>query len=97
MLENPLTLDPQVRDMVTKVTCPFLSSVVHQELLSVRGATSNPLASIEDVRARGNTGGGDLGDLLSHPIRARKGCSGQSCRRSSSPRSSSSDGSPSGS
>jgi hypothetical protein len=66
MLENPLTLDPQVRDMMveTKVTCPFLGSVVHQELLSVRGAAGNPLASIEEVRALGNTGGGDLGDLL---------------------------------
>jgi hypothetical protein len=66
MLETPLTLDPQARDTMveTKVTCPFLGSVVHQELLSVRGAAGNPLASIEDVRALGNTGGGDLGDLL---------------------------------
>jgi hypothetical protein len=66
MLENVLALDPQFRDQMvaTKVTCPFLGSLVHQELLSVRGAIDNPLASIEDVRRLGNEGGGDLGDLL---------------------------------
>jgi hypothetical protein len=48
----------------TKVTCPFLGSLVHQELLSVRGTAGNPLARIEDVRRLGNEGGGDLGDLL---------------------------------
>jgi len=66
MLESPLALDPRVRDLMveTKVTCPFLGSLVHQELLSVRGATGDPLASIEDVRRLGNEGGGDLGDLL---------------------------------
>ncbi len=66
MLESPLALDPQVRDLMveTKVTCPFLGSLVHQELLSVRGAADNPLANIEDIRRLGNEGGGDLGDLL---------------------------------
>ena len=66
MPENALALDPQVRDQIveTKVTCPFLGSLVHQELLSVRGAADNPLANIEDVRRLGNEGGGDLGDLL---------------------------------
>jgi hypothetical protein len=66
MLESALTLDPQTRDLTveTKVTCPFLGSLVHQELLSVRGASGNPLAAIEDVRRLGNEGGGDLGDLL---------------------------------
>jgi hypothetical protein len=66
MPENALVLDPQVRDLMveTKVTCPFLGSLVHQELLSVRGAGDNPLAEIEDVRRLGNEGGGDLGDLL---------------------------------
>jgi hypothetical protein len=66
MPESALTLDPQVRDQIveTKVTCPFLGSLVHQELLSVRGAPHNPLADIEDVRRLGNEGGGDLGDLL---------------------------------
>jgi len=48
----------------TKVTCPFLGSAVHQKFLAVRGDADNPLASIEDVRRLGNSGGGDLGDLL---------------------------------
>jgi hypothetical protein len=66
MAENALVLDPELRDLMveTKVTCPFLGSLVHQELLSVRGAADNPLAEIEDVRRLGNEGGGDLGDLL---------------------------------
>jgi hypothetical protein len=66
MLENALALDPQVRNQIveTKVTCPFLGSLVHQEFLSVRGAADNPLANIEDIRRLGNEGGGDLGDLL---------------------------------
>jgi hypothetical protein len=66
MPENALVLDPEIRDLMvqTKVTCPFLGSLVHQELLSIRGAPDNPLAEIEDVRRLGNEGGGDLGDLL---------------------------------
>src|SRR5262245_28481603 len=48
----------------TKVTCPFLGSAVHQNLLAARGDANNPLASIEDVRRLGNSGGGNLGDLL---------------------------------
>jgi hypothetical protein len=47
-----------------KVTCPFLGTAVTTGKLSVRQAATNPLASIEDVRRLGNTGGGDLGDLL---------------------------------
>jgi hypothetical protein len=66
MPDNALTLDPQTRDKLveTKVTCPFLGSLVHQDLLALRDAPDNPLAAIEEVRARGNQGGGDLGDLL---------------------------------
>jgi hypothetical protein len=66
MPENALTLEPVVRDRMveTKVTCPFLGSVVHQDLLPVSSAPDNPLAGIEDVRRLGNEGGGDLGDLL---------------------------------
>ena len=66
MPEDALKLDPQARDLMvtTKVTCPFLGSLVHQELLGVKGAADNPLAGIEDVRRLGNAGGGDLGDLL---------------------------------
>jgi hypothetical protein len=47
-----------------KVTCPFLGSAVAQNFLAVKGEATNPLASIEDVRKLGNTGGGDLGDIL---------------------------------
>ena len=44
MPENALVLDPQARDLMveTKVTCPFLGSLVHQELNSVRAAADNP-------------------------------------------------------
>jgi len=47
-----------------KATCPFIGSAVAQGELPVRNNTNDPLASIEDVRRLGNTGGGDLGDLL---------------------------------
>ena len=50
--------------MEKKVTCPFIGSAVAQGKLLVRNDASNPLASLEDVRKLGNTGGGDLGDLL---------------------------------
>jgi len=47
-----------------KATCPFIGSAIAQGKLPVRNDTRNPLASIEDVRRLGNSGGGDLGDLL---------------------------------
>src|SRR5215469_7851955 len=47
-----------------KATCPFLGTAVATSSLPVRNEATNPLASIEDVRRLGNTGGGDLGDLL---------------------------------
>ncbi len=47
-----------------KATCPFVGSAVAQGKLPVRNDARNPLASIDDVRRLGNTGGGDLGDLL---------------------------------
>jgi hypothetical protein len=64
--EEKLTLDDAaIGEMVrTKVTCPFLGSAVRQRLLAVRGAAGNPLASIDEVQQLGNSGGGDLGDLL---------------------------------
>ncbi|MGZ5494341.1 MAG: hypothetical protein ACXWHG_12100 [Thermoanaerobaculia bacterium] len=48
----------------TKATCPFIGTAVATGALPVRNDADNPLASIDDVRALGNTGGGDLGDLL---------------------------------
>jgi len=61
-----LALDDGARDQMveTKITCPFLGSAVHQNVLAVRGDAGNPLASIEDVRQLGNSGGGDLGEVL---------------------------------
>lgn len=47
-----------------KATCPFLAAAVAEGQLSVRNDVNNPLASIEDVRALGNTGNGSLGHLL---------------------------------
>jgi hypothetical protein len=47
-----------------KVTCPFLGPAVAVHTLPVRNEAANPLASIEDLRQLGNSGGGDLGDLL---------------------------------
>lgn len=47
-----------------KAACPFIGSAISQGSLSVRNSAEHPLARIEDVRALGNSGGGDLGDLL---------------------------------
>lgn len=48
----------------TLVTCPFLGSAVAEGKLSIRNDAIGPLASIEDVRILGNSGGGDLGEVL---------------------------------
>ena len=48
----------------TKATCPFLGSAIASGDLAVRNDANHPLASVEDVRKLGNSGGGDLGDLL---------------------------------
>lgn len=47
-----------------KATCPFVGSVIAEGKLAVRNSAGDPLARIEDIRALGNSGGGDLGDLL---------------------------------
>jgi hypothetical protein len=47
-----------------KVTCPFVGTAVATGHLPVRNQATHPLAGIEDVRRLGNTGGGDLGDVL---------------------------------
>lgn len=63
---DPVPLSDQTRMqlVLAKVTCPFLGPAVATRQLAVRNAPDNPLASIEDIRVLGNTGGGDLGDLL---------------------------------
>jgi hypothetical protein len=56
--------DEQARLVERKATCPFIGSAVAQGRLPVRNDATDPLASIEDVKRLGNTGGGDLGDVL---------------------------------
>lgn len=47
-----------------KATCPFIGAAIAQGDLRVRNEAKDPLASIEDVRRLGNTGGGHLGEVL---------------------------------
>lgn len=47
-----------------KATCPFIGSALAEGALSVINDTKNPLASIDETKRLGNTGGGDLGGLL---------------------------------
>jgi hypothetical protein len=47
-----------------KVTCPFLAPAVATGALPVRNDAVRPLASIDDVKALGATGGGDLGEVF---------------------------------
>jgi hypothetical protein len=67
MQDEPLSLSSADLERIVeqKITCPFLGSAVRQQQLAVRHAADNPLARIEDVKMLGNTGGGDLGELLS--------------------------------
>ncbi len=69
MSDNPdksveLSRDEKALLVEEKATCPFVGSAVAQGKLVVRNNAKDPLASIEDIRGLGNTGGGDLGDLL---------------------------------
>jgi hypothetical protein len=69
MADNPnrvvsLTDSEKASVVEKKVTCPFVGSAIAQGDLGVRNEANNPLASIEDLRALGNSGGGDFGDLL---------------------------------
>lgn len=63
---QPVELSSDERTSVVeqKATCPFIGSAIAQGDLPVLNDANDPLASIEDVRRLGNTGGGDLGDLL---------------------------------
>jgi hypothetical protein len=69
MSDNPskpveLSDDEKALLVEKKATCPFIGSAIAQGKLPVRNDAKDPLASIEDARRLGNTGGGDLGDLL---------------------------------
>jgi hypothetical protein len=56
--------DEKSRLVETKVACPFVGSAVAEGRLAVRNSADDPLASIAEVRDLGNSGGGDLGNLL---------------------------------
>ena len=57
--------DSQLRLIVEKkVTCPFVGTAVATGRLPLLNAVTNPLARIEDVKILGNSGNGDLGDVL---------------------------------
>lgn len=66
--DKPLELsdDEKALLITKKATCPFIGSAIAESALPVRNTVNAPLASIENVRTLGNTGGGDLGDLLVH-------------------------------
>jgi hypothetical protein len=66
MTGDVIQLDPEALSEIVekKATCPFIGTAVATGHLPVRNEATNPVASIEDVRRLGNTGGGDLGDLL---------------------------------
>jgi hypothetical protein len=65
-VNKPANLSDEERATVVerKATCPFIASAIVSGELPVRNTAKDPLAGIEEVRALGNTGGGDLGDLL---------------------------------
>lgn len=66
MTQDPLQLGPEILSEIAekKATCPFIGSGVAMGVLPVRNEARNPLADIEDVRKLGDTGGGDLGEVL---------------------------------
>jgi hypothetical protein len=59
-----LSNDERALVVEKKATCPFIGAAVAESQLPVRNDRLNPLASIEDVRKLGNTGGGRLGEVL---------------------------------
>lgn len=63
---KPVELSDDEKSLLVerKATCPFIGSAIAQGKLPVRNDMKDPLASLDDVRRLGNTGGGDLGDLL---------------------------------
>jgi len=63
---QPVALSPEQRGQVAvkKGTCPFIGTAVATGSLPVRNSADKPLASIDDVVKLGNSGGGDLGNVL---------------------------------
>ncbi|MBS0345474.1 MAG: hypothetical protein JSR69_03360 [Proteobacteria bacterium] len=63
---HPVMLDDETRQRLAErqATCPFVGSLVAEGVLPVCNGADAPLARLEDIRTLGNSGGGDLGDLL---------------------------------
>jgi hypothetical protein len=76
MTEEAPQLGPEalIKIVQTKATCPFVGAAVSTGKLRVRNGATNPLASIEDVRGLGNSGDGDLGDVLAVFATGNHGC-----------------------
>ena len=66
MNTDPVSLSPDQKATLVqkKATCPFIGTAVATGNLPVRNDPNNPLASIDDVAKLGNSGGGDLGEVL---------------------------------
>lgn len=60
----PLNAAERQQVATKRATCPFIGSAVAMGALGVRNNAEKPLASIDDVVALGNSGGGDLGEVL---------------------------------
>lgn len=57
--------DEQLETIATKkATCPFMAAAVKMRALLVRNNADRPVASIDEVVALGNSGGGNLGKVL---------------------------------
>ena len=63
---DPIDLSPTERSGIAKkkATCPFMGSAVNTGQLKVRNDEDNPLASVDDIVALGDSGGGDLGSKV---------------------------------
>jgi hypothetical protein len=59
-----LSLEEKELLVKKKATCPFVGSLVAEDRIAVRNSAQKPLAAIEDVQKLGNSGDGDLGNLL---------------------------------
>jgi hypothetical protein len=62
--EINLSADARHTVVQAKATCPFIGTAIATGILPFRNSPDNPLASLNDVRQLGNSGGGDLGEVL---------------------------------
>ncbi len=64
--EAVVALTDSEKDTIVQkfAACPFVGSAISQGDLAVRNTPRDPLASVEDLRKLGDSGGGDLGHVL---------------------------------